>query len=98
MDLSWVKKAGHDPVKLFEQYPGRFTMVHVKEMDNQDNKLNTEVGTCSVDFRQIFEKVNIAGIQRYILEQENFKINPFISIKQSCDYIPRAIFFKDQGK
>jgi len=87
MDLYWVVRAGQDPVKWFEKYPGRFTMVHVKDMDKQDPKLNTEVGTGSVNFKQIFAKAKLAGIKHYIVEQENFKIDPYVSISQSNKYL-----------
>jgi len=87
MDLYWVVRAGQDPIKWFEKYPGRFTMVHVKDMDKQDRKLNTEVGKGYVNFKQIFAKAKLAGIKHYIVEQENFKIDPFVSITQSCKYL-----------
>ncbi|WP_342645290.1 sugar phosphate isomerase/epimerase [Mucilaginibacter sp. CSA2-8R] len=87
MDLYWVVRAGQDPVKWFEKYPGRFAMVHVKDMDKQDSKLNTEVGKGSVNFKQIFAKSKLAGIKHYIVEQENFKIDPYVSITESCNYL-----------
>jgi sugar phosphate isomerase/epimerase len=87
MDLYWVVRAGQDPVKWFEKYPGRFTMVHVKDMDKDNPKLNTEVGSGTVNFKQIFDKAKLAGIKHYILEQENFKIDPYISIAQSNKYL-----------
>lgn len=91
MDLYWVVRAGQDPIKWFEKYPGRFTMVHVKDMDKQNPKLNTEVGTGSVNFKQIFAKAKLAGIKHYIVEQENFKIDPFVSITQSCKYLRNVL-------
>lgn len=87
MDLYWVVRAGNDPVKWFEKYPGRFTMVHVKDMDKQDSKLNTEVGSGTVNFKQIFAKAKLAGIKHYIVEQENFKIDPYVSIAQSNKFL-----------
>ncbi|MDT3401981.1 sugar phosphate isomerase/epimerase family protein [Mucilaginibacter terrae] len=87
MDLYWVVRAGNDPVKWFEKYPGRFTMVHVKDMDKQDNKLNTEVGSGSINFKQIFAKAKLAGVKHYIVEQENFKIDPYLSIAQSNKFL-----------
>jgi sugar phosphate isomerase/epimerase len=87
MDLYWVVRAGQDPIKWFEKYPGRFAMVHVKDMDKQDRKLNTEVGKGDVNFKQIFAKAKLAGIKHYIVEQENFKIDPYVSITESCKYL-----------
>lgn len=32
MDLYWISIAGYDPVDYFNSYPGRFPLVHVKDM------------------------------------------------------------------
>ena len=32
MDLCWITAAGADPVKYFNLYPGRFPLVHVKDL------------------------------------------------------------------
>src|SRR6266850_6760215 len=32
MDLYWITKAGQNPLKYFSSYPGRFPLVHVKDM------------------------------------------------------------------
>ena len=53
MDLYWVVRSGNDPVKLFTEYPGRFPMWHVKDMDKVDNTINTEVGTGTIDFKTL---------------------------------------------
>lgn len=87
MDLYWVVRAGQDPVNLFTQHPGRFTMVHVKDMDKQNSKLNTEVGKGSINFPAIFKQAKTAGIKHYIVEQENFAIDPYVSITESCAYL-----------
>ncbi|BAV05513.1 Tat (twin-arginine translocation) pathway signal sequence [Filimonas lacunae] len=91
MDLYWVVRAGQDPISWFKKHPGRFTMVHVKDMDKADNKLNTEVGKGQVDFKSIFKEAKLAGIQHYIIEQENFKIDPYASITESCRYLKNVL-------
>ena len=32
IDLYWVSKAGQDPVEMFNKYPGRFQLFHMKDM------------------------------------------------------------------
>ncbi len=32
MDIFWVAHAGQDPVKLLEKYPGRWKLLHLKDM------------------------------------------------------------------
>jgi sugar phosphate isomerase/epimerase len=91
MDLYWVVRAGQNPLKWFAKHPGRFSMVHVKDMDKQKPQLNTEVGKGSVNFKQIFSKAKLAGIKNYIVEQENFKIDPYKSITESSKYLQNIL-------
>jgi len=91
LDLYWVVRSGNDPVKLFTDHPGRFPMWHVKDMDKANNTINTEVGSGTIDFKKIYENAKLAGLEHLIVEQENFALDPYVSIKQSADYIKKNI-------
>jgi sugar phosphate isomerase/epimerase len=91
MDLYWVVRGGNDPVTLFEKHPGRFKLWHVKDMDKSDNKLNTEIGSGSIDYRRIFAHATQAGAQHYFVEQENFAMDPYESIAKSSKYIKNIL-------
>ena len=91
LDLYWVVRTGTDPVKLFNENPGRFPMWHIKDMDKANNTINTEVGSGSIDFKSIYKHAKLAGLQHLIVEQENFSLDPFVSIKQSADYVKKDI-------
>lgn len=91
MDLYWVVRAKEDPVSLFEKYPGRFPLWHVKDMDKSNMELNTEIGTGTIDFQKIFDKAEEAGAKHFILEQENFKMDPYKSLAQSYDYMKNTL-------
>lgn len=91
MDLYWAVRSNQDPIKWFEKYPGRFHMVHVKDMDKGQPELNTEVGKGSIDFKAIFAKAKLAGIKHFIVEQENFKIDPYVSITESSRYLRNVL-------
>lgn len=92
LDLYWVVRAGQDPVALFNKYPGRFTYWHVKDMDKTDHSKNTEIGSGTIDFKTIFANGKKAGIKHFILEQENFEMDPFESLTKSIDYIQNDLF------
>lgn len=87
LDLYWVVRSGNDPVKLFQDNPGRFPMWHIKDMDKVNSHLNTEVGSGSIDFKKLFEHAKLAGLEYPFLEQENFAMDPYQSIKKSFDYM-----------
>ena len=91
MDIYWVVRSGKDPVQLFNAYPGRFTMWHVKDMDKANNEKNIEVGSGGIDFKTIFKNAKKAGLKHAIMEQENFDMEPYASIKQSQAYIKNEL-------
>ena len=104
MDLCWISVAGQDPVKYFDRYPGRFPLVHVKdvtkipsvtaagEQDFGDSmKEMTEVGSGVIDWKRIFAHSEKAGIKHYFVEHDNPK-SPFDSIRTSYQYLERLRF------
>lgn len=90
-DLYWVVRSGNDPLALFSKHPGRFVMWHVKDMDKANKTINTEVGSGSIDFKSIYKHAKQAGLKHLIVEQENFSMDPFVSIKKSFDYVNREL-------
>ncbi|MEP7110666.1 MAG: sugar phosphate isomerase/epimerase [Ferruginibacter sp.] len=91
MDLYWVTKAGKDPVELFNQHPGRFPLLHLKDMDNTAQHSFTEVGNGVIDFRAIFKQQKKAGLQYFFVEQDKCPGSPFDSITQSISYIKKNL-------
>lgn len=79
LDLFWITKAGKDPLAYFAQQPGRFTMVHVKDMAADGSMVDVGAGT--IDFARIFAAAN-GGIRHYFVEHDN-PADPFASIEAS---------------
>jgi sugar phosphate isomerase/epimerase len=98
MDLCWITAAGGDPVKYFNMYPGRFPLVHVKDLKTMpkitaggaqnygDTVDLTEVGSGVIDWKKIFVHSEKAGIKHYIVEHDHPK-QPFDSITKSYQYL-----------
>ena len=91
LDLYWVTKAGHDPIELFNQHPGRFPLWHVKDMDNTSKHDFTEVGNGVIDFKKIFAKADKAGLKYFFVEQDKCPGSPFDSITKSYNYIKKNL-------
>lgn len=91
LDLYWVVRSGNDPIRLFNESPGRYKLWHVKDMHKTNNKLNTEIGSGKINFREIFAKAKISGVQHFFMEQENFTMDPFESIAKSNKYIKNVL-------
>jgi sugar phosphate isomerase/epimerase len=92
LDLYWITKAGQDPLKYFSTYPGRFPLVHVKDMDGTPRHFFTEVGQGTIDFKKIFAAAQKAGVKHYFVEQDETPASPFSSIKLSIDYLKQLQF------
>jgi sugar phosphate isomerase/epimerase len=79
LDLFWITKAGKDPLTYLAQQPGRFPMVHVKDMAADGAMVDVGAGT--IDFAKIFAAAN-GGIRHYFVEHDN-PADPFGSIAAS---------------
>lgn len=87
LDLYWVSRTGNDPLALFDAHPGRFSMWHIKDIDKTNAELNTEIGSGTIDFQSIYDAREKSGLRYMFVEQENFSMDAFESIKQSYDFI-----------
>jgi sugar phosphate isomerase/epimerase len=87
MDIYWVVNAGHDPLKYFEKYPGRFEQWHVKDMDKADRSRNADIGSGSIDFKPIFAKAKQSGMKHFYVEQESYPGAPIDSVAASAKYL-----------
>ncbi|KQM18238.1 sugar phosphate isomerase/epimerase family protein [Novosphingobium sp. Leaf2] len=68
LDLAWATKAGVDPVSYFKRYPGRFKMLHMKDVA-ADGSVR-DPGTGLVDFRRIIPAAEKAGVAHFFVEYD----------------------------
>jgi sugar phosphate isomerase/epimerase len=79
-DVFWIAHAGVDPVKLLQQYPGHFPLVHLKELrrgtptgvltGTAPDEASVSVGTGQLDVPAILKECAKQGVKRYYLEDE----------------------------
>ena len=91
MDIYWVVRAGQDPVSLFQKYPGRFKLWHVKDMHKKNPELNTEIGNRNIDYKELYNNAKVSGVEHYILEQENFEMPEFKSLNKSYNHLSNLL-------
>lgn len=92
MDIYWVVYAGIKPEDLFNKYPGRFPMWHVKDMRLQPQKESCEVGKGVIDFKTIFQHKKEAGFENFFVEQEAYTAAPpEQAILTSIEYIKKNL-------
>ena len=87
MDIYWIYKAKQDPIAIFNKYPGRFPLWHVKDMDNTDKQMFTEVGNGVIPFKTVFAQAKKAGMKYFFNEQDVCPGDPLVSMTKSYKYI-----------
>lgn len=91
LDLYWITKGGGDPVQLLKQYPNRFELFHVKDMDKTAERSFTCPGYGIIDFKTIFAEAKKAGVKHYIVEIDKAP-NPMECIRDSYTYLKNLRF------
>lgn len=68
LDLYWIRNAGVDPLPYFQSHPGRFSMLHVKDMDEFGRM--ADVGRGEINFAEIFSHADSAGFKHFFVEHD----------------------------
>jgi sugar phosphate isomerase/epimerase len=89
LDLYWITVGGGDAVTMLQGHPGRFHLVHVKDM--AADRSMAAVGAGTLDFAAMFALREQAGIRHYFVEHDN-PDDPFASIAASHDYLRGLAF------
>lgn len=92
MDLYWTVKGGAKPAEYFERWPGRFPLLHVKDMDATPRRFFADVGRGVIDFKSIFAQSHKAGVRHYFVENDEPAGSPFDSLRVSFDYLRQLEF------
>ena len=96
MDCFWTTIAGRDPVEYFDRHPGRFPLLHIKDLKRgfgpttghvEGGNPFAEVGSGVIDWKRIFAAAPRGGLKHYAVEQDRCDRPPFESIKMSYDYL-----------
>jgi sugar phosphate isomerase/epimerase len=100
MDIFWIVFPGQDPVKLFEKYPTRWELAHLKDMrkgtptgslaGGTDVKNDAALGAGQMDMPAILRAAKKAGVKWYFIEDES----PWseTQIPQSLRYLEQVRF------
>ena len=95
MDIFWIVYGHQDPVKLLRRYPGRFPLMHIKDirkgtvLGGSPAEVREEdsvpLGTGLVDVRAALLAARTCGVQHYYLEEEAVDAAP--QIRQSLRFL-----------
>lgn len=99
MDIFWATYAGADPLHYWRLYPGRFPMLHIKDLRKGVN-INPQkdpgttgpnpfapVGRGRIDWQRIFAHVHEAGAKHIFVEQDRCSLPELQAIRISYEYL-----------
>lgn len=89
LDTFWVQRGGGDVVEWVRRVKGRSPFIHLKDFKvaaNGDIHFG-EIGGGTLPFARIIAEAESGGCEWFIVEQDTCPGDPFVSIKQSFDYI-----------
>jgi sugar phosphate isomerase/epimerase len=75
MDMYWTVAAGVDPLAYMDKHPGRFKLVHVKDLIKTNTPEGHEscvIGKGTIDYKSMLPKVAQNGVAHMIVEQEAY--------------------------
>lgn len=97
MDCFWATFAGKDPVEYLHKYPGRFPLLHIKDLkpgykattgDFEGNPF-CEVGRGIINWQRIFEAAAQGGLKHYYVEQDLWDRPSLESARISGEYLKK---------
>ena len=99
LDLFWASKAGQDPIAMFNKYPGRFQLLHFKDMKTKQPPFFEvikddicDVGAGVIDFKKIWASKKVAGAKYLFVEDDNQGLGkPFEALEISIKNITTKI-------
>jgi sugar phosphate isomerase/epimerase len=88
IDVYWAVYGHYSPADLFNKYPGRFALLHIKD--------SKEIGQSGmVGFDAVFGNAEVAGLEGYVVEVEGCRNEAALDgIRVSADYLRKAPFVK----
>ena len=100
MDVLWVVFPGQDPVKWLKKYPGRWELMHLKDLKKgvatgeltgkTDVANDVALGTGQMNWPAILKAARESGVKYYFIEDESPTSEA--QIPQSLRYLEKVKF------
>ncbi len=99
-DVLWTYLPGVDPAALLRKYPGRFKLMHIKDMKpgvargslsgGLPDSLQAVIGQGQVNWPEVMKAAKASGVEYYYLEDET--TDPVNNIPPSINYLTQIKF------
>ena len=88
MDLYWCSRAEQHPEEWFGRSPGRYRMVHVKDLDRTPEKGMADPGKGVLDYPALLKAAGDAGVQHWFVEHDN-PASPMGTARAGYEYLKK---------
>ncbi|MEK3888721.1 sugar phosphate isomerase/epimerase family protein [Bacillus sp. FSL K6-3431] len=83
LDTYWVQKGGENPAEYLRKLKNRCPLLHVKDMEADEEQFFAEVGEGILDFREIIQVAEDVGTEWLVVEQDLCRRDVFDCIETS---------------
>ena len=100
LDLFWATIGGGDVVDLLGRWKGRVSSLHLKDVARDAPRQKTEgnmpatafkeVGAGILDWPRVLRAAAQAGVENYLIEQDQTPGDSLVSVRQSVDFLKRV--------
>jgi sugar phosphate isomerase/epimerase len=84
LDTYYAFKAGADVLTYFSRFPGRFPLLHLKDLDRAGEI--TDLGRGTIDFTAVLHAATRTGVQHMIVEHDRAR-DLLASARSSFEYV-----------
>jgi sugar phosphate isomerase/epimerase len=102
MDTGHFLHAGTDPTAYIARHPGRFALVHMKDLqpgytlstaiDAEDTATNAELGAGALDWNAFVTAARSSGVRHFFIELEGaMRHEPMVALRNSYRYIRKFL-------
>lgn len=93
LDVYWLTKAGQNAIQWIHRYKNRTPLIHLKDMTTDEEQYFAELGTGGVDIEAILNIGEDAGVEWWVVEQDESRRTPFESIEISMNYLKTKLSY-----
>ncbi len=87
LDTYWVQHGGADPTEYIRKLSGRISILHVKDMADDEERSFAPVGSGILDWPAIHAASQEAGVDYYCVEQDRCQGDSLDCARQSRKFL-----------
>lgn len=90
LDLYWAEYAGLNCTRILDRCHGRVPVIHLKDKEAIQGEYGVRmapIGEGNMDWAEILPACKRAGVEWYVVEQDECHRDPFDCLKSSFDYL-----------